>query len=121
MRMHKKELVEFTPNNQKQAARQKRPRTLSEKVAAAVWVISYGVERTGTLDLMTLMWPVERFRLSDAKREAEVILSTSLGLLLQKLPAQDLDLILQAQVERMEVIESFLPELCSDSCHSQSE
>ncbi|WP_432473313.1 hypothetical protein [Amphritea sp. HPY] len=93
--------VKFEPTNDKQRERQKQPKTLINKVRAASVVTTIGAANTGYSTLMTLMWPVEKFTLSDATTEAFNIFGDALAAALEDMPRHRSDQILKAQVDRL--------------------
>lgn len=93
--------VKLEPTNDKQRERQKQPRTLANKVRAASVVTAIGAANAGYSTLMTLMWPVEKFTLSDATVEAFNILGDALVAALEDMPRHRSDQILKAQADRL--------------------
>lgn len=63
--------------------------------------MAIGADKTGYSTLMTLMWPVEEFTLSDATVEAFNIIGDALAAALEDMPHHRSDQILKAQADRL--------------------
>lgn len=73
--------------------------TLEEKIKAATWIASMGINHSGVRTQATLMWPLESFTEYMVAKEAADFMGNLLAALLRALPPQEIDTILKQQAQ----------------------